>query len=57
MLRNPSGYGRLVTSSTGSLDAIIEDSEASASQKMITNVNSGIMAFKWLYNRRDYPGR
>ena len=42
---NPSGYGRLVTSSTGSLDAIIEDSEASASQKMITNVNSGIMAF------------
>ena len=42
---NPSGYGRLVTSCTGSLDAIIEDSEASASQKMITNVNSGIMAF------------
>jgi bifunctional UDP-N-acetylglucosamine pyrophosphorylase/glucosamine-1-phosphate N-acetyltransferase len=42
---NPSGYGRLVTSSTGSLDAIIEDSEASASQKMITNVNAGIMAF------------
>ena len=42
---NPSGYGRLVTCSTGSLDAIIEDSEASASQKMITNVNAGIMAF------------
>ncbi len=42
---NPHGYGRLVTSSSGSLVSIIEDSEASISEKMIKNVNAGIMAF------------
>ena len=42
---NPHGYGRLVTSSNGSLEYIIEDSEASTSEKMINNVNAGIMAF------------
>ena len=42
---NPHGYGRLVTSSNGSLEYIIEDSEASTSEKMIKNVNAGIMAF------------
>ena len=42
---NPNGYGRLVTSSNGSLQSIIEDSEASTSEKMIKNVNAGIMAF------------
>ena len=42
---NPNGYGRLVTSSNGSLQSIIEDSEASTSEKMINNVNAGIMAF------------
>ena len=42
---NPNGYGRLVTSSDGSLQSIIEDSEARTSDKMIKNVNAGIMAF------------
>ncbi len=42
---NPNGYGRLITSSTGSLRAIVEDSEAKTSEKMIKNVNAGIMAF------------
>ncbi len=42
---DPDGYGRLVQSSTGKLQSIIEDSEASRSHKTIKNVNAGIMAF------------
>ena len=42
---NPYGYGRLIQSSTGGLEAIVEESEASTSEKMIKNVNAGIMAF------------
>ncbi len=42
---NPYGYGRLIQSSTGGLKAIVEESEASTSEKMIKNVNAGIMAF------------
>lgn len=42
---NPTGYGRLLVSSAGILQAIIEESEASEAHKSITNVNAGIMAF------------
>ncbi|GIS14823.1 MAG: hypothetical protein CM15mP117_02550 [Alphaproteobacteria bacterium] len=42
---NPYGYGRLIQSTTGGLKAIVEESEASKSEKMIKNVNAGMMAF------------
>ena len=42
---NPYGYGRLIQSETGGLKAIVEESEASKSEKMIKNVNAGMMAF------------
>ena len=42
---NPTGYGRMITSSGGVLNAIIEESETSKLEKKITNVNAGIMAF------------
>ena len=42
---DPYGYGRLVQSNKGKLLSIVEESEASKSEKMIKNVNAGIMAF------------
>ncbi len=43
---NPTGYGRIVRGSRNKIEAIIEEKDASPSQKEITEVNSGIMAFK-----------
>ena len=43
---NPTGYGRIVRGSRNKIEAIIEEKDASTSQKEITEVNSGIMAFK-----------
>lgn len=41
---DPTGYGRLITSGN-SLEAIVEEKEATAEQKAITLCNSGLMAF------------
>lgn len=41
---NPTGYGRLITLGQ-SLEAIVEEKEASAEQRAITLCNSGLMAF------------
>ncbi|MFL2752597.1 MAG: bifunctional UDP-N-acetylglucosamine diphosphorylase/glucosamine-1-phosphate N-acetyltransferase GlmU [Gammaproteobacteria bacterium] len=43
---NPTGYGRIIRSSRNKIEAIIEEKDASPSEKQITEVNSGIMAFK-----------
>ena len=43
---NPTGYGRIIRSSRNKIEAIIEEKDASPSEKKITEVNSGIMAFK-----------
>ena len=42
----PTGYGRIILSSTGRVEAIIEHKDASDSQKEITLVNGGAMAVK-----------
>lgn len=47
-LPDPAGYGRIVRNSEGSLHAIVEDGDATAEQRAIAEVNSGIYAF-------DYP--
>lgn len=41
---DPTGYGRLIISGN-SLEAIVEEKEANATQKAITLCNSGLMAF------------
>lgn len=41
---DPTGYGRLITNGA-SLDAIVEEKEASEDQKTVTLCNSGLMAF------------
>src|SRR5690242_2366474 len=43
-LDDPSGYGRIVRNRRGSITAIVEDKDASAAQRKINEINSGIMA-------------
>ncbi len=42
---DPAGYGRLVLDGDGTLQAIVEDREASDEERAITLCNAGIMAF------------
>ena len=43
---NPRGYGRIIRSSRNQVEAIIEEKDATKSQKSINEVNSGILAIK-----------
>ncbi|MBS0244056.1 MAG: bifunctional UDP-N-acetylglucosamine diphosphorylase/glucosamine-1-phosphate N-acetyltransferase GlmU, partial [Proteobacteria bacterium] len=43
---DPTGYGRLLTASDGSLIAIREEKDASAAEKAVRLCNSGVMAFR-----------
>ncbi len=43
-LANPSGYGRIIRDGFGSIQAIVEDKDASSEQLAINEVNTGIMA-------------
>ena len=43
---DPTGYGRIISSGEGRVEAVIEDKDASDSQKRINLVNGGVMAAK-----------
>lgn len=43
-LEQPGGYGRILRDSDGAVQAIVEEKDASAEQKAITEVNTGMMA-------------
>jgi len=53
-LANPSGYGRIIRNASGQVTKIVEEKDASSSEKLINEVNTGIMAVqgkqlkKWL---------
>ncbi len=53
-LPNPTGYGRIVRDSNQNITAIVEQKDATAEQRQITEINTGIMAVpvrllkKWL---------
>ena len=53
-LTNPTGYGRIVRDTDGSVKAIIEEKDATPEQKRIQEINTGIMVLptsslkKWL---------
>ena len=42
---DPSGYGRIVRDASGGLTEIVEDADASAEQRAISEINSGCYAF------------
>ena len=60
----PTGFGRIIRDSDGAVTAIIEERDASAAQKLIGEVNSGIMAIpaqalpSWLQSlgKNNYQG-
>ncbi|GAB3856200.1 bifunctional UDP-N-acetylglucosamine diphosphorylase/glucosamine-1-phosphate N-acetyltransferase GlmU [Nocardioides maradonensis] len=43
---NPRGYGRIVRADDGTVEAIIEEKDASDEQRRIREINSGILAFE-----------
>ena len=51
----PHGYGRIVRKGKNAIDKIVEEKDASPSQKKITEVNSGIMAVKTKYLSKLIP--
>ena len=44
-LKNPSGLGRIIRDGKGKIEAIVEEKDADDTQKKITEINTGIMAF------------
>ena len=57
-LGNPTGYGRIVRDADGSVKEIVEEKDATAAQKAIQEINTGIMVLptnalkKWLKGLR-----
>src|SRR5712692_6595327 len=45
-LEDPAGYGRMIRSSSGEIEAIVEEKAATAEQQAITEINSGIYCFQ-----------
>jgi bifunctional UDP-N-acetylglucosamine pyrophosphorylase / glucosamine-1-phosphate N-acetyltransferase len=45
VLHDPTGYGRIVRGPDGSVERVVEESDASPSEKIITEVNSSVWAF------------
>jgi bifunctional UDP-N-acetylglucosamine pyrophosphorylase/glucosamine-1-phosphate N-acetyltransferase len=43
-LDNPTGYGRIIRSTRGDVQGIVEEADASAEQRALREVNTGIMA-------------
>lgn len=56
---NPTGYGRIVRDEAGAVQAIVEEKAATAEQKQITEINSGIYCFEaellWPHLERIEP--
>ena len=44
-LDDPAGYGRIIRNSQGSVDVIVEHGDATAEQRVVTEVNSGVYVF------------
>jgi len=44
-MKNPAGYGRIVTSPEGGVEAIVEEKDATFAQKSIREINVGAYAF------------
>lgn len=54
-LADPDGYGRIVRDDQGAATAIVEHKDASAEQRAITEVNTGVMAVKGAHLHQWLP--
>lgn len=45
-MADPAGYGRIIRDASGNITAIVEDKDANAGQKAITEVNTGVYCFE-----------
>ena len=45
-LDNPTGYGRIIKNSAGSISKIIEEKDCSNEQRLIKEINTGIFIFQ-----------
>jgi len=55
-MADPKGYGRIIRSSTGSVQSIVEEKDATPEQRLITEVNTGILCVP-VAKLRDWLGR
>ncbi|NVM20763.1 MAG: NTP transferase domain-containing protein [Desulfobacterales bacterium] len=55
-LEEPLGYGRIVSGANGDVVRIVEESDASPSQKQITTVNTGTYCMNIDFLKRSLPG-
>ena len=49
VLDKPTGYGRIVKNAAGDVTAIVEEKDANAEQRQITEINTGVMAIPGQY--------
>lgn len=54
-LPDPTGYGRILRDVSGQVEAIVEQKDASAAQRAITEVNTGILAVKAAFLHEHLP--
>lgn len=47
IFENPTNYGRIIRSASGSLEKIVEEKDASVEQKLVKEVNAGIYCLNW----------
>lgn len=47
IFENPTNYGRIIRSSDGSLEKIVEEKDATAEEKSVKEVNAGIYCLNW----------
>lgn len=55
-LENPAGYGRILRTSSGDVCGIVEEKDASAAQKSLQEVNTGVMAVSGSVLKQLLPG-
>ena len=55
VLSDATGYGRIVRSESGDVDAIVEQKDADEAQLLITEINSGTYVFSAAALRRELP--
>jgi len=55
-LQNPQGYGRILRDENGTLLAVVEDKDATASERQIREINTGLLAAP-LQDFKDYLPR